>query len=177
MALEWIPLDHGVWSFFMYVGFGLLKFCWGFLCLYSSKLLAFNFLFCCVFFFFWLWYRGYSGLIEWIWKSPLFDLLPEFEKDLYKISFVWVVNNKVKVKASRSCLNSLWPHELLVACLVLCPWNFKGKNTGVGSLSLFQGIFPIQGSDLGFLHCRQILYHLSHEEAHNKWQLFKMYFK
>ena len=30
--------------FFMYVGFGLLKFCWGFLCLYSSKLLAFNFL-------------------------------------------------------------------------------------------------------------------------------------
>ena len=26
-----------------------------------------------------------------------------------------------------------------------CPWNSPGKNTGVGSLSLLQGIFPTQG--------------------------------
>ena len=38
-----------------------------------------------------------------------------------------------------------------------------GKNTGVGSLSLLQGIFPTQGSDPGLLHCRQILYQLSHQ--------------
>ena len=38
-----------------------------------------------------------------------------------------------------------------------------GKNTGVGCHSLFQGIFLAQGSNLGFLHCRQILYHLSHK--------------
>ena len=38
-----------------------------------------------------------------------------------------------------------------------------GKNTGVGCHALLQGIFPIQGSNTGFPHCRWILYHLSHE--------------
>ena len=32
---------------------------------------------------------------------------------------------------------------------------------GVSSDSLLQGIFLTQGSNSGFLHCRQILYHLS----------------
>ena len=43
-----------------------------------------------------------------------------------------------------------------------CPWNSPGKNTGVGSLSLLQGIFPTQGSKQGLPHCRWILYQLSH---------------
>ena len=37
----------------------------------------------------------------------------------------------------------------------------KPKNTGVGSLSLLQGIFPTQESNRGLLSCRQILYQLS----------------
>ena len=41
----------------------------------------------------------------------------------------------------------------------------KSKNTGVGSLSLFQGIFPTQESNQGLLHCRRILYQLSHHES------------
>ena len=36
----------------------------------------------------------------------------------------------------------------------LCPWDSPGRNTGVGSPSLFQGIFPTQGSNLGLLHCK-----------------------
>ena len=40
----------------------------------------------------------------------------------------------------------------------------KLKNTGVGSLSLFQQIFPTQELNRGLLHCRQILYQLSYEE-------------
>ena len=36
----------------------------------------------------------------------------------------------------------------------------KPKNTGVGSLSLLQGIFLTQESNWGLLHCRQILYWL-----------------
>ena len=36
------------------------------------------------------------------------------------------------------------------------------KNTGVGHHSLLQGISPTQGLNPGLLHCRQILYHLSH---------------
>ena len=32
-----------------------------------------------------------------------------------------------------------------------CPWNFPGENTGVGSHSLLQGIFPTQGSNPSLL--------------------------
>ena len=41
------------------------------------------------------------------------------------------------------------------------PWNSPGQNTGVGSLSFLQGIFPTQGSIPGLPHGRQILYQLS----------------
>ena len=43
------------------------------------------------------------------------------------------------------------------------PWDFQGKNTGVGCHLLFQGIFPTQGSNPGLLHWRQMLYCLSHQ--------------
>ena len=53
--------------------------------------------------------------------------------------------------------NSLWPHRLY------SPWNSPSHNTGVGSLSLLQGVIPTQGSNPGLLHCRQFLYQLSHK--------------
>ena len=43
------------------------------------------------------------------------------------------------------------------------PWSSPGHNTGVGNLSLHQGIFPTQGSNPGLLHCRRIPYQLSHK--------------
>ena len=43
------------------------------------------------------------------------------------------------------------------------PWNSPGQNTEVGNLSLLQGIFPTQRLNPGLLHCRQILYQLSHK--------------
>ena len=43
------------------------------------------------------------------------------------------------------------------------PWNSPGQNTGMGSLSLLQWMFPTQGSNPGLLHCRRILYQLSHQ--------------
>ena len=45
------------------------------------------------------------------------------------------------------------------------PWNSPGQNTGMGSFSLLQGIFPTQGSNPGLPHCRQILYQLSHNRS------------
>ena len=63
------------------------------------------------------------------------------------------------------------------SCLTLCDpmdcslpgssvhGDSPGKNTGVSSHSFLQGIFPAQGSNPGLLHCRQILYHLSHWES------------
>ena len=41
------------------------------------------------------------------------------------------------------------------------PWNSLGQNTGVGSFSRLQGIFPTQGSNPGLPHCGRILYQLS----------------
>ena len=41
-----------------------------------------------------------------------------------------------------------------------------GKNTGVGCHFLLQRIFPTQGLNLGLLHCRQMLYPLSHQGSH-----------
>ena len=43
------------------------------------------------------------------------------------------------------------------------PWNSPGKNSEVGCHSLHQGIFPTQGQNPSLLHCRQILYRLSHK--------------
>ena len=45
----------------------------------------------------------------------------------------------------------------------LCPWDFPGKNTGVGCHFFLQGIFPTQGSNPGLPHYRQTLYCLSHQ--------------
>ena len=65
------------------------------------------------------------------------------------------INGKCESENHSFVSDSLQPHGLL------SPWNFPGQNTGVGSLSLLQEIFPTQGSNPGLLHCRQILFQLS----------------
>ena len=64
---------------------------------------------------------------------------------------------KMKRESHSVVSDSLQPHRLY------SPWDSPGQNTGVGSLSLLQGIFPIQGSNPGVPHCRWILYQLSHK--------------
>ena len=59
----------------------------------------------------------------------------------------------MKVKVAQSCLTLYDTMD--------CPWNFPGQNTGVGGLSLLQGIFLSGGSNPGLLHCKWILYQLS----------------
>ena len=64
--------------------------------------------------------------------------------------------------------NSLQP------CGLQSLWNFPGQNTGVGSFSLLQGIFPTQGSNPSLPHCRWIPYQLSHQGSpvHHEVQLY-----
>ena len=58
-------------------------------------------------------------------------------------------------------LASMWPRLLVkVKVTQLCPTvcdsmdcNSPGQNTGVGNLSLLQGIFPAQGSNPGLPYC------------------------
>ena len=65
-----------VWSFQYAVGFCLLEFCWGFLHLGSSVILACSFLLCGIFV--WRWYLGDGGLNERVWE---FTFLCNFLKD------------------------------------------------------------------------------------------------
>ena len=77
-----------------------------------------------------------------------------------KITINWSFPTLTEVKWSESCTvvsDSLLSHGLH------SPWNSPGQNTGVGSHSLLQGIFPTQGSNPGLPHCRRILYQLSHK--------------
>ena len=61
-----------------------------------------------------------------------------------------------------SRVDSSWSHRLQPARL-LCPWDFPGKNTGVGCSFLFQGIFPPQGSHLHLLHWQMESLPLGHQ--------------
>ena len=71
------------------------------------------------------------------------------------------------------------------SCLTLCDpmdcsldpsvhRNSPGKNTGVGYHALLQGIFPTQGSNPGLLHCRRILYRLSHQGSSFHFQAWNI---
>ena len=76
----------------------------------------------------------------------------------------WIIDKEGRGKSTESeshslVSDSLRPHGLY------SPRNSPGQNTGVGSLSLLQGIFPTQGSNPGLLHCRWILYQLSHKAS------------
>ena len=82
----------------------------------------------------------------------------------YRISFLETSLNINKVLVTQSC-STLWDHMHYSPpwTIVLCPWDFPGKNTGMDWHFLLQGIFSTQESNLVLLHCRQILYWLSYE--------------
>ena len=97
------------------------------------------------------------------WENEMTDVEKIFSRH---VSESWYRNLEVKseVRVTQSVMSdSLWPHGLF------SPWNFPGQNTGVGNHSLLQGIFPTQGSNPGFPHCRWILYHLSHRNLNTQY--------
>ena len=75
---------------------------------------------------------------------------------------------------SEACLHFMviWVPDSLQPRGLYSPRNSPGQNTGVGSCSLLQGIFPIQASNWGLPHCRGILYQLSHKESPLKTQSY-----
>ena len=66
--------------------------------------------------------------------------------------------SECEVKVSQSCPTLCYPKDYSSG-------NSPVQNTGVGSLSLFKGIFATQGSNPGLLHCRWILNQLSHQRS------------
>ena len=85
------------------------------------------------------------------------------------------VSTFIRDRSNHPVFYALVRAKLLQSCLTLCnPMDCSlpgssvhedslGKNTGVGCQFLLQGIFLTQESNLGLLHCRQILYQLSYE--------------
>ena len=80
------------------------------------------------------------------------------ERSHIRLSNFHLLATSSSVQFSRSVVSDSFVNHALYS-----PWNSPGQNTGVGSLSLLQGIFPTQGSNPGLPHCRQILYQLSHK--------------
>ena len=89
----------------------------------------------------------------------------------------WFLKNKQNLNRQNSVLfyamlshsvvsNSSRPHGLYPTWL-LCPWDFPGKNTGVGFHFLLQWIFLTGELNWGLLHCRRILYQLSYQGSPN----------
>ena len=138
---------HGTkpaWSFLYVVGFCLLGFCWGlfiFVHQWNWPLI------------FWFFY------IIFVWFVIMVIMASEWVQEFFFLCNFLCLSSIGVASESESCSvasDSLWPHGLYSL------WNSPGQNTAVGSLSLFQGIFPTQGSNPGLLHCRWILYQLSH---------------
>ena len=69
------------------------------------------------------------------------------------------------VCVSHSVMSSIWDPTDCSLARLFCLWNSLGKNTGVGSHSPLQRIFPTQGLNSGLTHCRQILYNVSHQRS------------
>ena len=73
--------------------------------------------------------------------------------------FIWIITHSYSLMSNSTKSTGF-----------LCPWNSRSKNTGVSGHSLLQGIFLMQGSNLAFLHCRQILNHWASREAHQDYR-------
>ena len=95
-------------------------------------------------------------------QSSLFSLLcGQGGGDVFEIYLHFIFRQLVLLSDVRffATACTIWPTRLL------CPWNSSGKNTAGFGPALLWGIFPTQRSNPGLLHCRQILYHLRHQES------------
>ena len=92
---------------------------------------------------------------KWRWNPSRDGNTPHPPPPVWENWGLWV--NFVKSESRSVLSDSLQVHGLY------SPWISPGQNTGVGSLSLLQRIFPTQGLNPGLLHCRWILYQLSQQ--------------
>ena len=102
----------------------------------------------------------HQGLFQWV--SSLHHVAKVLEFQLQHQSFQWIFRVHFlwsEVKWSES-LSPVW---LFATRGLYSPRNSPGQNTGVGNLSLLQGIFPTQGSNPGLPHYRWFLYQLNHK--------------
>ena len=92
-----------------------------------------------------------------------------FEYILFKTLFTWgILLQYIELRRYLCSVNHssrvwLFATPWTIALSLLCPWNSPGRTTGMDCHFILQRIFLTLGSNPGLLHCRQILYHLSHQ--------------
>ena len=108
----------------------------------------------------------------WDWKMSVFISIPKKgnPKECSNYYTIALISHVSKIM-----LNILQVKSFSRVRLFATPWTivyqaplsmgFSGHSTGVGFHFLLQGIFPNQGWNSGIPHCRQTLYHLSHQES------------
>ena len=89
------------------------------------------------------------------WSLPSCNVLFVKLQKSYELAKISNISEESKSVSHSVVFDSLQPHGLSPTRL-LCPWNFPGKNIGLGSHSLLQGIFLTPRSNRGLLHYRQI---------------------
>ena len=100
-------------------------------------------------------------VLVWNWSCTMFEVCwyksvgPSFQQPLFPLYYFF----KLFI-LSWKLLSHVW--LFATPWTTYSPWNSPGQNTGAGSLSLLQGIFPTQESNPGLPHCSWILYQLSH---------------
>ena len=100
----------------------------------------------------------FTSLIKFIlWYFILFDLWLSWNSHISSVQSRPTLCNPMDCSLPGSSIHGIFP----------------GKNTEVGYHFLLQGIFLTHGSNLGLLHCRQTLYHLSHQgsQVHIYWPI------
>ena len=98
--------------------------------------------------------------------KPISLMSPYLTGRFFTTSATWKnVSLKLKLAYAQS-LPTLRPHDWLYPSRFLCPWNFPGKNTGVGCHFLLQGIFLTQGSNSLLLHWQVDSLPLHHLRRH-----------
>ena len=98
--------------------------------------------------------EGGNSMLRWSWRDGLVNT--------HHLKIYCVFSNFVVVQLLSHVQHFCDPHELQHAKL-LCPWDFTGKNTGIGCHFVFQGIFPTQGSNPYLLHWQVDSLLLSHQ--------------
>ena len=92
---------------------------------------------------------------------------PWIHRNSFKSNVLKMRLKKVKVLVAQSC--PILCNPMVTLCnspWLLCPWDSPGKNTDTSGLPCHPpGDLPDPASNPGLLHCRQILYHLTHQES------------
>ena len=100
-------------------------------------------------------------IINWSFSQVLQEVLTGLKFCLVSCLTLSYLQCKEESDVAQLCLTLCDPMDCSPTRL-LCPWDFPGKNPGVGCYFLLQGIFPTQRSNPGLPHCGQTLYHLGH---------------